>query len=182
LLTALGTDYPYDKPINLLSILESNGLDDALWALRATEQNCDKIARLMAADFAELALPIWQKYSQAKQPELAIRAARDFAYGRISRGELAAAMVAAGAASMAAAWDSPGAAGVAAWAAGVAAWAAGSTAWAAVNAAGVAARADPQRKMREIFISYLQDGLADRDRRRGRLPRTLAGGNGKMPS
>ena len=37
-------------PINLLTILEEhNGLDDALWALRATVENCDKVARLMAA-------------------------------------------------------------------------------------------------------------------------------------
>ena len=53
LLAALGTDYPKDKPINLLTILEHNGLDDALWALCATAENCDTVARLMAADFAE---------------------------------------------------------------------------------------------------------------------------------
>ena len=41
------------EPINLLTILNTNGLSDALWALRATDENCDKIARLMAADFAE---------------------------------------------------------------------------------------------------------------------------------
>ena len=37
-----------------------------------------KIARLMAADFAEQVIPIWKKYSQDKRPELAIKAARDF--------------------------------------------------------------------------------------------------------
>ena len=70
--------YGDDTPINLLTILETNGLDDALWALCATAENCDKIARLMAADFAEQALPIWQKYSQDKRPDMAIKAARDF--------------------------------------------------------------------------------------------------------
>lgn len=39
-------------PINLLTILEHNGMDDALWALRATAENCDKVARLLASDFA----------------------------------------------------------------------------------------------------------------------------------
>ena len=119
------------EPINLLTILRTNGLDDALWALSATAENCDKVARLMAADFAEEVLPIWRKYSQDKRPELAIKAARDSAHGRISVEELAAARAAAGAA----AWD---AARAAAWAA---AWAAArdaawDTAWAAARAAG----------------------------------------------
>ncbi len=87
------------EPINLLAILKHNGLDDALWALRATVENCEKIARLMAADFAEQVLPIWQKYSQDKRPELAIKAARDFANGLISSQELAAAQASARAAA-----------------------------------------------------------------------------------
>ena len=96
LLTALGADYPRDKPINLLTILEHNGLDDALWALRATAENCDKAARLMAADFAEQALPIWlAAYPDDHRPELAIQAARDFANGLISAEELDAARSAA---------------------------------------------------------------------------------------
>lgn len=85
--------------INLLTILETNGLDDALWALRATAENCDKVARLMAADFAEEVLPIWQKkYPNDKRPELAIKAARNFANGRISSQELDAAWAAGAAA------------------------------------------------------------------------------------
>ena len=58
-----------------------------------------KIARLMAVDFAEQVIPIWKKYSQDKRPELAIKAARDFAEGRITRDELAAARAAAWAAA-----------------------------------------------------------------------------------
>ena len=93
-----------DDPIDLLTILETNGLDDALWALQATEQNCDQIARLMAADFAEQVIPaVWQKYSQDKRPELAIKAARDFAHGRITREKRDAAGAAAWAAAGAAA-------------------------------------------------------------------------------
>lgn len=119
-------------PINLLTILETNGLDDALWALQATTENCDVPARLMAADFAEQVLPIWQKDSKDQRLGLAIKAARDFAHGRITREELAAA----GAAAREAAWAA-GAAREAAW-----------DAWAAREAAG--------EKQREIFISYLQ--------------------------
>ena len=120
-------EYGDDTPINLLTILETNGLDDALWALSATAENCDKVSRLMAADFAEQVLPIWQKYSQDKRPELAIKAARNFANGLDDRewdAAWAAAGAAAGAAAWAAAWD-------AAWAAARAA--ARDAAWAAAR-------------------------------------------------
>ena len=123
-----------DDPINLLTILETNGLDDALWALKATVENCDQVARLMAADFAETALPIWRKYyPEDKRPELAIQAARDFALGRITTQERAAAWAAAGAAAWA---DAEAAAGATAWAAaGAAARAAArAAAWAAAEA------------------------------------------------
>src|SRR5271157_434881 len=89
--TALGLDYPMDKPINLLTILESNGLDDALWALRATVENGDTVARLMAADFAEQVLPIWLEHAPYDdRPALAIKATRDFAHGHIASEELTA--------------------------------------------------------------------------------------------
>ena len=151
-----------DDPINLLTILETNGIDDALWALNATVENCDQVARLMAADFAETALPIWRKhYPDDKRPELAIQAARDFAYARITAQQRdaagAAAWAAAGdaagdaarAAARDAAWDAARAAARAAArdAARDAAWAAagaaaGAAAWAAaVDAARAAARA-----------------------------------------
>ena len=67
-------DVKDDEPINLLTILETNGFDDALWALCATAENCDKVARLMAADFAEQVLPIWQAYApKDNRLELAIK-------------------------------------------------------------------------------------------------------------
>ena len=151
LLTALGADYPRDKPINLLTILEHNGLDDALWALHVTAENCDKAACLMAADFAEQALPIWlAAYPDDHRPELAIQAARDFANGLISAEELNAA---AAAARSAAAWS---AARSAAWAA----WSAARSADAAYTAARSAAARSvawaAREKQREIFIKYLQ--------------------------
>ena len=137
-------DVKDDEPINLLTILETNGFGDALWALCATAENCDKVARLMAADFAEQVIPIWKKYSQDIRPELAIKAARDFAEGRITRDEL----TAAGAAARVAGAAARVAAGAAAWAAARAAWAAAWAARAAARAAG-----DAQEK---IFIGYLQ--------------------------
>ena len=106
-------EYGDDTPINILTVLEINGLDDTLWAMVATAENCDKVARLMAADFAEQVLPIWRKYSDDKRPELAIKAARDYVNGRINSDELAAAGDAARDARDAA-WA---AAGDAAWAA-----------------------------------------------------------------
>jgi hypothetical protein len=153
---ALGPKYGDDKPINLLAILKTNGLDDALWALQATAQNCDMVARLMAADFAARVLPIWKKmYPKDDRPAKAIKATRDFARGKITCEELAAA----GAAAWAAAWD---AAGAAAWAAaGAAAWAAawdaaGAAAEAAAGAAaGAAARAAEKNRQKAIFVSYL---------------------------
>jgi hypothetical protein len=157
------------KPINLLTILETNGFDDALWALQATTENCDTVARLMAADFAEEVLPIWQKYSADKRPELAIKAARDFAHGRITASERAAAGDAAWDVAGAAAWAAAGAAAwAAAWAtAGAAAWAAArDAAWAAArdaagdaawDDAGDAARDAARDKQKEIFARYLQD-------------------------
>jgi hypothetical protein len=175
LVKGLGTDYPDEKPINLLTILDINDLDDALWALRATTENCDVVARLMAADFAEQVLPIWKKYSDDKRPELAIKAARDFAYGKISKKDMAAAGVAAldaaaraaaraaalaaqDAALDAAAQDAAGVAALAAQdAAGAAALAAQDAAGAAaLDAATRAAWAAWRKKQREIFISYLQ--------------------------
>lgn len=139
-----------NEPINLLTILETNGLDDAIWALCATAENCDKIVRLMAADFAEQVLPIWQAHSQDKRPELAIKAARDFAHGLITIADLNAAKNAAWDAAKNAAWD-------ASWAAWAAKSAAAWDAWGAVKITAWATAKDTVvEKQKEIFTSYLQ--------------------------
>ena len=81
----LGADYGDDTPIPLLRILDANGLDDALWALRACEpaDERDRFARLLACDFAEHVLPIWQaKYPDDLRPAQCIEAARAFAVRR----------------------------------------------------------------------------------------------------
>src|SRR5690349_7937743 len=46
LLKALGgVSFDHDEPINLLTILDLNGTEDCIWALCATAENCDTIAR-----------------------------------------------------------------------------------------------------------------------------------------
>ena len=88
---ALGGDeiYGLDTPINVLTILKRNGLEDAIWALRATLQSSDKVCRLFAADCAESVLHIFEeKYPDDMRPRNAIQAARDFANGVICWDEL----------------------------------------------------------------------------------------------
>lgn len=123
LLRRLGSDYPQDKPIEFSTILESNGLDDALWGLRGVmpeqEADRDRLARLFACDCAESVLHIYERdYPNDNRPREAIRVSRAYALGE--------ARDAAWAAASAAAWD-------AAWAAARAA--ASDVAWAAARAA-----------------------------------------------
>jgi hypothetical protein len=125
-----GVSFDHDEPIKLLTILEHSGQDDYLWALRATVENCDQIARLMACDFAEAVLPIYEKqYPNDNRPRVCIETARRFARGECSQSEVDAA----GDAAWAAAKDAWGAA----WGAGAAAWGA---AWGAGDAAQAAAK------------------------------------------
>jgi len=120
-----------DESLTLIQILDINGIEDAIWALRAID-DCPQI-RLFAAACARQALPIWDaEYPNDRRPLTAIETAERFARGKATSDELAAAWAAAGAAAgaaaRAAAWD---AAGAAAWAAArAAAWdAAGDAAW-----------------------------------------------------
>ena len=136
---ALGPRYGFDKAINLLTILETNGIQDALLAMCATAQDCEKVARLMAADFAELALVEWNKYyPNDNRPALAVQAARDFANGTINNTQLSAAESAAESAAGSAAGS-----------------AARSAAWSAAESA---ARSAAWSAQSEIFKRYLQDG------------------------
>ena len=114
-----------DEPLELRTILESNGIKHTLWAFRAVDGK-DKEIRLFAADCAEMVLPIYEKeYPNDYRPRKAIHAARDYANGLISAGELVAARADASAAADAAmtkraaasaAWDAASAASAAsAW-------------------------------------------------------------------
>ena len=125
------------EPINLLTILSTNGLNDALWALAATVEDCEKTARLMAADFAEDALQFWNaKYPDDDRPRAAIHAAREFAYDRITREQMLAARSAAESAVESAAES-----------------VAESAAWSAARSAAESAAKERQK---EIFMRYLQ--------------------------
>jgi len=118
---ALGgiTKYGRRTPINLLTILETNGVDDCLWALRATNEDCESLCRLMACDFAEAVLPVFEKHHpNDMRPRKAIETARKYAKGESTTGELNASSAAASAAAWAAASSaSSSASSAAAWAA-----------------------------------------------------------------
>ena len=79
-----GVRFDPDAEINLLTILDTNGVYDCLWALCATAENCDMVSRLMAADFAESVLHIFEKECpEDKRPRQAIEASRKYARGEI---------------------------------------------------------------------------------------------------
>jgi len=85
LLKSLGPKWPKDKPINLLRILESNGVMDLCWCLRATQEDSTIPRVLIAADFAQSVLKYFTKrYPNDGRPAKAIKAARDFAKGKIT--------------------------------------------------------------------------------------------------
>ena len=166
-----------DEPLPLSVILESNGLEDALWALRAVD-DIDREARLFACDCAEAVAHL------NTDPRVldCIASARRFSNGEATERELAAARSAAGAATWAAGDPARYTAGAAAWsAARDAAWAAaraasrsaedareaedaaraaagdpaGDPAWAAAWAAIRAASRDASRDaQRELFTRY----------------------------
>ena len=155
LVSALGTDYGDKTPINLLAILEHNGVDDCLWALCATAQNCDMVARLMAADFAEVVLPLYEgQHPRDARPRAAIQVARDCAHGHIGD----AARSAAEAAARDAAWSAAG--GAARASAGATAWAAAGAA--AGDAAGAAARAAAGYAAWDAAIKFQSEELERR--------------------
>lgn len=143
LCSSLPKRYIDDAPISFRHIVESNGLDDALWALRAVpdEQHVlrDKLARLFECDCAAHVLPLYEaEHSYDDRPRKAIETSRRYANGQVTTEELSAAW----AAARDAAWDAARAARAAARdAARDAARAARDAAWnAAWDAAWFAAR------------------------------------------
>ena len=141
LLANLGKTAADDDPLSLITILDSNGIDDALWCLRAVYDH-DKEIRLFAVWCARQV----QHLMTDQRSVAALDVAERFANGDATKEELdaagAAAWAASGSAAMAAAMAAAEAAsGFAAMAAALAA--AGDAARAAAGAAaGAAARAE----------------------------------------
>jgi len=80
--------YGRDTPITLLQILDINGLDDALWALRACD-NVEKFSRLLACDYAEHVLPIYEAVCpDDNRLRETIKVSRRYARGEATDAEL----------------------------------------------------------------------------------------------
>ena len=158
LLKHLGKTGADDEPLSLLTVLESNGLDDALWCLRAVDGQqqemrlyavwcARQVQHLMTDPRALTALDVAERhaYGEASDKELSTAwdAARDAAW------------YAAGSPAAAAAWAAARAAAWAAAAAEGAEWAAVAVAeaamWAAKAKAKAAARAAQEAEFRRVF-------------------------------
>ena len=160
LLKHLGKTKADDEPLPFAVIVESNGLDDALWCCRTAPER-DREWRLFAVWCARRV----QHLMTAPRSVAALDVAERFARGEATVEELAAARAAAraaaGVAARAAAWD---AAGAAAWAAAgdaaraAAGVAAGVAAWVAARAAaGAAVRAAARAAARDAAWAAARD-------------------------
>ena len=150
LLAHLGKTGADDEPLSLLTILDSNGLDDALWCLRAMPEH-NKHWRLYAVWCARQV----QHLMTDARSVAALDVAERHAHGTASDQELAAARAAAWDAARAAAW-------AAAWdAARAAAWAAARDA--AGDAARAAARAAAWAAARDAQAAHLRTVCAQID-------------------
>jgi hypothetical protein len=135
----MGAGFSPDAPITITQILDSNGLDDALWCLRAVG-GYDREIRLFGVKQARKV----QHLNADPRVEACLKAAEDFSSGLISLEQLSAAR-SAGSAAWSAAWSEAGAAARAA--AEAAAWAAKP---AARSAARAAALADQAKDLRQL--------------------------------
>ena len=151
--------YGADTPIPLLKILHQIDLGDALWGLRCTIEDSEKFSRLLAADFAEHVLPIFEKeYPNDDRPRRAIQAARDYAEGKIDIYQLDDAAEAA----WEAAFEAQRAAPDAAWAAEAVGWAADARGVAAEDvwpAASAAVEASAEAAEREWQRGHFEECL-----------------------
>ena len=130
LLKHLGKTQADDEPLSLTTILDSNGLEDALWCLQAVDGHAREI-RLYTVWCARQV----QHLTKDQRSIDALDVAERFANGQATKNELTAAGFAARAAARAAAGD-------AAWAARAAAW--------------DAARDAQEVKFREMFCDTLE--------------------------
>jgi hypothetical protein len=134
LLKHLGKTQADDEPLSIATIVTSNGLENALWCLKAVEDH-DKEIRLFAVWCARQV----QHLMTDKRSLYALDVAEQYARGEATNVELRAARAAALAKAGARAGDAARAAQAAGDAARAAAWAAGDAAWEAARAAAWAA-------------------------------------------
>ncbi len=168
LLAYLGKTKADDEPISIATILDSNGLDDALWCLQAVKGRdreirlfgvwcARQVQHLMTDPRSIAALDVSERFANCNATQEELDAARDAA-SDAARDAASDAAWAARAAARDAARD-------AAWAARAAAWAARAAAWAAARDASDAARdvasdaardasdaawADQEKRLREL--------------------------------
>jgi hypothetical protein len=157
LLSHLGKTKADDEPLSIITVLDSNGLDDALWCLQAVQGHdreirlysvwcARQVQHLMTDQRSIDALDVAERFANG----LATQAELDAAWDAAGDAARAAAWAAARDAAWAAAWDAAWAARAAAVdAAGVAAGA-GAAAWAARSAAVDAAWAAQEKRLREL--------------------------------
>lgn len=165
LLKNLGKTEADDEPLDLMTILESNGIKDAVWPLRCFDylDYC-----LFLADVAESVLPIFEKkYPDDNRPRLAIQTIRDYKEGKISKEQLKPYAAYAADVADAAAYDDAAYSAYAAAYAAVddAAYAAYATAYAAADAAYAYAYAtyayasnNTWDEIEELFIKHFCGG------------------------
>jgi hypothetical protein len=79
LLHYLGKNKADDEPLDLLTILNSNGLEDALWCFRALGPEHEAWARLTICDLVQ---PV-MKYTDDPRPQKALDAIRATAEGDV---------------------------------------------------------------------------------------------------
>ena len=153
LLAALGKTKADSEPLDLLTVLNSNGLDDALWVMSFAMPD-DRLARHFQAWCAEQVLHIFEAVRpddrrvrdqiEMLRRDDATKAERDAAEAAAEAAEAAAraAAEAARVAAVASAWD-------AAWAAARAA--AEAAAWASAEAAWASARDAQESRLRKML-------------------------------
>jgi hypothetical protein len=157
--------YGANTPIPVSVVLESNGLDDALWVLRyAALEDVQPLMVTWACDCAERVLPIWEaKYPNDKRPHEAITSARNWAANPCEETQQASSYAA-------------DAAVRAAYAAACAAAYAARAAYAAARASYAAARASAARAAdarAADAAAYAADAAAERDWQINRLKELL---------
>lgn len=160
LLKGLGKTEADDEPLALTRILDINGLDDAIWALRAVDDQTQvrryavwcarQVQHLMTDPRSLAALDVADRHAEGQATDEELAAA--LAAAAAARDAAEAARGAAGAATWAAAKGAARDAAVAAAAAArAAAWAAAAAAWDAADAAWAAARQAQEAQFRVMF-------------------------------